>query len=311
MLVSLQVCPQKIRGGYNRRKLNKISFLLDFNTGTLVNDTTGIMTGNGLDARISYDRGFQKVPWLSVYGTLAFNATLDPINYNLANLDPSRTPDEKILYPEYYLNGMNRGSAKFDYFEGGVRFAKWGYVGIRSTWQILAEGVFPWTFDINDGLDISVRGFGGIKSYLYPIGQKYNPPPNPYGVPEKKLDYTNSSISDLYLGIGVNVNLLQKRLGLGLDMSWRTNGEPDVGATVTGIAPQWKPDSTDALKYNTSLRLNFTVSGVVSKNFLPYIQMRYEGKYLIEPPVPITNQRRGRPMHDVYLRLGFSCPFEF
>lgn len=48
-------------GGHNSRKLNKITLLLDFNTGTLVNDTTGIMTGNGLDARISYDRGFQSM----------------------------------------------------------------------------------------------------------------------------------------------------------------------------------------------------------------------------------------------------------
>lgn len=275
---------------------------MDLDTGTLVNNTTGILSGNGLEAAIEYQRTLASVPWLSFYGKLSLKTALTPNNFNLKSLDKNATAADKVLYPEYKLNGMKSPTFGLNYLEGGARFGNYGYIALRNGFRILVEAMYPVALPA----DNVITPYAGINAYPYFVGPKWTVPPNDYGFEAVEGQADSASIQDLYVGLKWQITLLEK-LNLGTDFSWRTNGAGSTGLNdVQGNQSLWKIDSPASLKYNTAFRLNFTASYCVTENFLPYLQLRYEAKYVVDPPSPITNYRWGKPMHDVKLRAGFT-----
>lgn len=288
-------------GGYNSN-LNKVTLSVDLDSGTLVNNTTGILTGNGLEAAIEYQRTLASVSWLSFYGKLSLKTALTPINYNLKNLDKNATAADKVLYPEYKLTGMDNPSFGLNYLEAGVRFGNYGHIALRNGFRILAEAMYPVALPV----DNVITPYAGINVYPYIVGSKWTVPPNDYGVEAVEGQAKIASIQDLYVGFKWQISLLEK-LNLGTDFSWRTNGAGSTGLNdVQGNQSLWKLDSPASLKYNTAFRLNFTVSYRVTECFQPYLQIRYNARYVVTPPSPITNYRWGKPMHDVNVRIGFT-----
>ncbi|MBR5581069.1 MAG: hypothetical protein IKW26_07220 [Treponema sp.] len=291
-----------IGGGVYKDFSNKLTISLDLNSGTLVDNTTGILSGNGLEAAIEYQRTLSTVSWLSFYGKISVKTALNPINYNLKNLDQNATDADKVLYPEYKLTGMDNPSFSLNYLEGGVRFGNYGSIALRNGFRILAEGQYP----VKLPFENTIIPYVGINAYPYRIGSFWTVPENDYGIKAVEGQAKSASIQDLYVGLKWQI-ALEERLNLGIDFSWRTNGAPSTGlADVQGNMSLWKIDSLAALKYNTAFRLNATASYQVTKAFAPYLQLRYDGQYVIATPTPITNYRWGKPMHDVKIRAGFT-----
>ena len=274
----------------------------------MVNNTTGIMSGNGLDFGLEYQHRLQKIQWLAFYGKLSFNTALTPNNTNLKNLDADATAEEKILYPEYYLNGFGHPTFGLDYFEGGIRFSDYGHIALRSGFMILAEGQYPVQLTENN----KITPYAGIHAYPYRIGTYYIAPPNSYGKETEKNKHgaTASSIKDLFAGVRWQMAVLEK-LDVGVDVSLRTNGNASTDSgDVSGNVSMWYIDSPAALKYNLSFRGDASAKYRFTPNFQAYLGLRYTAQYFVSTPEKITNFRRGRQAHDVMLRLGCTYAIE-
>lgn len=290
-----------IGGGVYKDFSNKLTISLDLNSGTLVDNTTGILSGNGLDMGVEYQHRPQNLQWLGVYGKISFNTALSPNNTNLKNLDMEASAEDKILYPEYYLNGFGHPTFGLNYMEGGIRFADYGHVALRSGFMILAEGRYPVTLPANN----SITPYLGVQAYPYRIGTRYITPPNDYGKEaEENKQALASSLKDLFAGVRWQMNVVDQ-LDVGVDLSLRTNGNPSTAAgDVAGNISMWDIDSPAALKYNLSFRGDASVKYRFAPSFQAYLGLRYTAQYFVPTPVKITNFRRGRPAHDVMLRLG-------
>ena len=280
--------------------VHKLTLSLDLNTGTLVNNTTGILSGNGLDFGLEYQHRLQKLQWLAIYGKISFNTALSPNNANLKNLDPDATAEDKILYPEYYLNGFNHPTFGLSYIEGGVRIADYGHVALRSGFMILAEARYPVSLPASN----SITPYLGVQAYPYLIGSQYIVPPNDYKEEEKKKQATAASLKDLFAGVRWQMAVIDN-LDVGVDLSLRTNGNPSTDSgDVSGNISMWNIDSPAALKYNLSFRGDATVKYRFAPSFQAYLGLRYLAQFFVPTPEKITGFRRGRPTNDIMVRLG-------
>lgn len=286
-------------GGYNQ-----FVFGVDGNSGTLVTNTTGAFEGNSFEWSVEYARQFKKINWLSGYGKLSIKTSIDPNNTNVAQYNPDKDGVDAILLPENRLNGVSSlGGVSINPVEVGLRFASYGHFALRSDFLIKAEAKYPFQLpSFGEIEDNSILVYGGVNAYPFRIGSwwaQYEV----YGREGIEGTATSPSITDLYVGLSYTM-ALPKSFGVSLDASWHTNGN-GTGDRTAGS--QWKLDSGDALLYNGFIRANLTGTWNNNKGLTCYMQLRYEGKSLIETPEPVINLRMGLPMHDIYLRAG--CKF--
>ncbi|MDY4673459.1 MAG: hypothetical protein SO369_00535 [Treponema sp.] len=250
---------------------------------------------------MEYQHRLQKLQWLAIYGKISFNTALSPNNTNLKNLDTTATAEDKILYPEYYLNGFGLPTFSLSYIEGGVRIADYGHVALRSGFMILAEARYPFSLPASN----SITPYLGVQAYPYRIGTMYITPPNDYGKEvEKNKQAQVSSLKDLFAGVRWQLTVIDN-LDVGLDLSLRTNGNASTDSgDVSGNVSMWYIDSPSALKHNLSFRGDATVKYRFAPSFQAYLGLRYLAQFFVPTPEKITNFRRGRPTNDIMVRLG-------
>lgn len=301
----------------------------------------GPFSGNAFDFAAEGSHTFGSLPWLSLYGKIDFQSSINVNNVNLRSTYPHDDPEKNAnIYPYYMNNGVSGVSFGLNYIEGGVRFGGWGSVGVRHNLLLKGEARIPLAIQLLGSSDepifaisgngmklafapsggnpvsISVALYGGINAFPYRIGLWWDVPPgHDVGVDEdgKEGKATDTSITDLYGGIAISTSFdwtelpVLQDMGIALDTSWRTNGSTVKNNSNAGYIP-WDIDSAEALLYNGKLRAQFTLSYTPLPRLSTYIRFRYEYTNILPLPQG-TYSIRDRGLHDYYVIAGVSYRF--
>ena len=324
--------------------VNSLSVSFDANTGRLSRDTDGgPFAGNAFDYGLEGTHSLGAFPWLSLYGKVALQSSIQVNNENLRNTYPNPGVDRPAAaFPVYMMNGVSGASLGFNYVEGGARFGGWGSVGVRHnlllkgefriplTLSLLASEKEP-TFAINASgmklalapqsgdqkpVNIAVALYGGINAVPYRIGKWWAVPPGSLvGEDAEGTEgaATSPSIQDLYMGLSLSTSfdwtdiLVLEDCGITLDASWRTNGSTVVNNNNAGYRP-WKIDTLEAIKQNGKLRAQATISYAPTSALSSYVRFRYEFSNILPLPQG-TSSLRDRQLHDYYVMAGVSYKF--
>lgn len=290
-------------------KLNSVLFAFEANSGTFATDTTGPFTGNSFQFSAEYAHTFKNVSWLSWYGKGLLKASITPDNLNKTLYDGSNK--SSIMYPSYQVNGVaSLGGVGYDPIEFGVRgnytfdfgLNVGGTVAVYSNLMLKGKAEVGYTIPAPKDVIKNHKVFltGTVQAYPFRVGQ-WKSTLTQDGYP------TDYSIRELSACLGYSI-VFPFGLGVQLDANWITHGD---GTTTASGGSAWEFDSVPALTFNGYVRANATVSYAFMANASAYLQFRYEGKTLIKWPVNITNNRRGLPMHDYYVRAGISYKLGF
>lgn len=323
--------------------VNSLSVSFDANTGRLSRDTDGgLLSGNAFDYGLEGTHSLGAYPWLSLYGKVALQSSIQVINENLRSTYPHEDPNKLAkIYPYYMNNGVSGSSFGLNYIEGGARFGGWGSVGVRHNLLLKGEFRIPLTFSLlgseNDpafaintsGMKLSLAPqsgaqpvainlalYGGINAVPYKIGRWWDVLPGKdvgVDVEGERGKITTPSISELYSGLSLSMAMdwidvkVLNDMGVTFDFSWRTNGSTIIDNTNAGYTP-WEVDSAEALLYNSKLRAQFTLSYAPLPRLSAYLRFRYEYSNIFPLPQG-TYSIRDRGLHDYYVMAGVSYKF--
>ena len=269
-------------------KRHTVELFMELDSGTLVNDTWGIFEGNFIESGLSYRYTINN--YFSVYT----KATLT--GKTAWNNDNINDGTDKLINPDYKLNGIGGFSGGLAYLEFGMSFGKYGYIAMRQNMMIKAYAFAP--FQIGQMHNITL--LAGVEALPDFVGQKILPGTDEPG------QASQHSLQVLAIGINYNVNF-HAQWGFTTELQYRTSGAAEQGGTTGSTAP-WDIDTMEALKINSSFRWDNTITYKPIAGSSIWFQVRYLPKNFIENE---SAKRNAAVTHDVYLRAGYTHSFNF
>ena len=303
----------------------------------------GPFAGNAFDYGLEGTHSLGAFPWLSLYGKVALQSSIQVNNVNLRSTYPYEDPAKTAnIYPYYMNNGVSGASFGFNYVEGGARFGGWGSVGVRHNLLLKGEFRIPLTLSLlasekeptlaintsgvklalapqsgdQKPVNITVALYGGINALPYRVGPWWDiMPGRNVGVEAegKEGKATSQSVVDLYGGLSLSMAMdwidvkVLNDMGVTFDVSWHTNGATIKNNSNAGYTP-WDVDSAESLLYNGKLRTQFTLSYAPQPQLSTYLRFRYEYSNILPLPQG-TYSIRDRALHDYYVMAGVSYKF--
>jgi len=266
-------------------KRHTIEIFMEGDSGTLVNNTTGIFAGNDVELGLLYR--YTVLPYFSVYVKSALIGGVNWVNQNW-------NPNPNVYEPEYKLNGSNGVFGGVGYLEFGMTFGAYGYLALRADLMIKAYGFVP--LNINDQHGFTI--LAGVEAYPMFFGNKK------LGTSDVDGLAKDHSIKVIAVGFNYKTAFAQK-WGFITELQYRTGGQGDGDASGGST---WKLDSMEALKINSSFRWDNTITFNPTVDSSIWFQVRYLASYFVKND---SAKRAGGAMNDVYLRFGFTKAFNF